>query len=609
VSDLTPLPVAVPLLVAALLVGLGPFVRRRVLDAVAILTAAAMTVLTVVLLAKAAGRPLVYWFGGWTPRDGVVVGIDFAVDPAGAALATLGALLMTAALVFTWRYFEAAGTLFHALMLVFLAALLGFCLSGDLFNVFVFFELLSVAAYALAGYRTENPGSIQGALNFAVTNSVGGFMVLSGIALVYGRTGSLNLAEIGRSLERAPADGLVVVAFVLLLAGFFVKAAVVPFHFWLADAYAVAPAPVCILLAGVVSELGLYAAARVYWTAFSGVLGGHAATLRAVLLGAATLTALLGALMCFLQVHLARLLAFATVSHVGLTLAGIALLEPSGLAGALVYLVADGLVKGSLFVCVGVVQYRFGTLDERSLYGRGRGEPVTFGLLLLGGLALAGLPPFGTFLGKVLMEHAAATAGHAWVAWLFVVASAVTAAAVLRVGLRVFAGWGPPPQGWMAPPPADVPPEPGSTAPKTYPTMLAPAAVLLAAALALGIVPGLAERAQAAAVRFSDRTGYAAAVLDDDRGPEVSASVASPAAGHLPAAVPLALLTVALAVALAAVPLRRGRGRGRRGAAIRGVLRATLALRRLHSGQVGDSITWLVVGTATLGGLLATLLR
>jgi multicomponent Na+:H+ antiporter subunit D len=139
--------------------------------------------------------------------------------------------------------------------------------------------------------------------------------------------------------------------------------------------------------------------------------------------------------------------------------------------------------------------------------------------------------------------------------------------------------------------------------------MLAPAAVLLAAALGLGIVPGLAERAQAAAVRFSDRTGYAAAVLDGDRGPEVSASVASPAAGHLPAAVPLALLTVALAVTLAAVPLRRGRGRGRRGAANRGVLRATLALRRLHSGQVGDSITWLVVGTATLGGLLATLLR
>src|SRR6266545_1240859 len=135
-----PLPVAVPLLLAALLV------------------------------AQAADHPLVYWFGGWTPRGGVVVGIDFAVDRAGAALATLAGFLMTSALVFTWRYFEAVGTLFHALMLVFLAAVLGFCLSGDLFNLFVFFELLSVAVYVLAGYCSEDPRSLQGALNFAVTN-------------------------------------------------------------------------------------------------------------------------------------------------------------------------------------------------------------------------------------------------------------------------------------------------------------------------------------------------------------------------------------------------------------------------------------------------------
>lgn len=131
-----------------------------------------MTGISVALLVQAAGHPIVYWFGGWTPRNGVALGVAFAIDQVGAALATLGGLLMTAALVFSWRYFEAVGTFFHALMLVFLAAVVGFCLSGDLFNLFVFFELLSVAAYALAGYRTEDPGSLQGALNFAVTNSV-----------------------------------------------------------------------------------------------------------------------------------------------------------------------------------------------------------------------------------------------------------------------------------------------------------------------------------------------------------------------------------------------------------------------------------------------------
>jgi multicomponent Na+:H+ antiporter subunit D len=622
VSLLPPWPVALPLLMAALLVGAGPFVRRRIADAAAIATAAATTVLTALLFARASPGPLVYWFGGWLPRNGLVVGIDFAVDAAGAALATLAGVLMTSALVFTWRYFEAVGTLFHALMLVFLAAVLGFCLTGDLFNLFVFFELLSVAAYALAGYRTEDPGSIQGALNFAVTNSVGGFMVLSGIALLYGRSGSLNLAEIGRVLERGPSDGLVVVAFALLLAGFFVKAAVVPFHFWLADAYAVAPTPVCILLAGVVSELGLYAAARVYWTVFAGVLAPHAAALRGVLLGAATLTALLGALMCYLQQHLARLLAFATVSHVGLTLTGIALLQPDGLAGALVYMVADGLVKAALFVCVGVLQYRLDTVEERALHGRGRGLTITFGLLLVGGLALAGLPPFGTFLGKALMEEAASRAGHGWVSWLFVVASAVSAAAVLRAGLHVFTGWSAPPGG-PGPAAAQAPGRTGASGPpepahdrggfepagsRTHPTMLAPAALLLLAALALGLLPGLSGRAQAAAERFSDQRAYAAAVLD---GVAAQPAAGAAAAVDLAQALPLAALTVVLAGVLAAtVPARRPRTRGpRRQAAWRGVARATLTLRRLHSGQVGDSIAWLVVGTAGLGALLTAALR
>ena len=232
-------------------------------------------------------------------------------------------MLFVAAFVFCWRYFIVIGPLFHALMLVFLAAMLGFSYTGDLFNLFVFFELLSVAAYALVAYDIEEEGPLQGALNFAITNSIGAFLILTGIALLYGRTGALNMAQIGEALAGQPADGLVVVAFTLMAVGFFVKAAVVPFHFWLADAYSVAPTPVCLLLSAAMSELGLYAFARVYWTVFSGALGGEEA-LEAVLIGAGALTALVGAVMCFGQRHLKRMLAFATVSHVGLFLIGIA---------------------------------------------------------------------------------------------------------------------------------------------------------------------------------------------------------------------------------------------------------------------------------------------
>ena len=378
VDALPALPVALPLLVAAVLVGLAPVCPRRVADTAALATAAVVTVCCLALLADSLDGPVVYWFGGWTPRDGIALGVAFAVDPVGAAVASLAGVLATAALTFSWRIFEAVRTLHHGLMLVFLAGIVGFCLSGDLFNMFVFYELFSVAAYALAGYRTTDPGSVRGALNFAITNSVGAILVLAGIALLYGRTGALNLAQLGQSLAGRPADRLVVVAFLLLMVGFFVKAAVVPFHFWLADAYALAPTVVGVLFAGVVSELGLYAVVRVYWTVFSDPLAGIEGLRGVMLLGAVT-TALVGGVMCLLQHHLSRMLAYATVSHVGLTLAGFALLGPAGTGGAVLYLVADGMLKGSLFISVGILDHHLGDVDELRLQGRGRHLAVAGG--------------------------------------------------------------------------------------------------------------------------------------------------------------------------------------------------------------------------------------
>jgi multicomponent Na+:H+ antiporter subunit D len=617
------LPVAVPLLVAAALVGLGPLVRRRLADTVAVATAAAVTALCAVLLARTAGGPVVYWFGGWTPRDGIALGVAFAVDPVGAGLATLAGALATAALVYSWRIFEAVGTLYHALMLVFLAAIVGFCLSGDLFNMFVFYELLSVAAYALAGWRTEDPGSLRGALNFAMTNSVGGFVVLAGIALLYGRTGALNLAQLGQSLAARPADRLVVVAFLLLLVGFFVKAAVVPFHFWLADAYALAPTPVGMLFAGVVSELGLYAVARTYWTVFSGPLPGSGG-LRAVLLLAAVATALVGGVMCVLQRHLARMLAYATVSHVGLTMAGVALLRPDGLGGAVLYLVADGLVKAALFVSIGLVQHHLREVDELALRGRGRHLPWAAALMVAGALGLAGVPPFGTFRGKALMEEAATAAGHPWLAAVFVVVAALTSAALLRAAGRVFPGLGQPaPEpaaGGAASDPARA--SAGGAAPaavgaaaaaaKAHPhlhgTLIGPAVALLAGALAVGLAPGLAGRVEAAAERFTDRPAYAAAVLQGAAAAEPGQAAAG---GHgvgalvLPGA--LAALSALLGLALAAgalLPERLPRWRPARALA-RAWRPAAAALAELHSGNIGDSVAWLVVGMAGFGTLLA----
>jgi multicomponent Na+:H+ antiporter subunit D len=602
VSQLAPLAVAVPMVVAALLVGAAALLPRPALDLGSILAAVAVAVMCALVLSDTTNGQVVYWFGGWTPKHGVALGISFAIDGVGAALALFVALLFVCAFVFSWRYFVVVGPLFHALMLVFLAAMVGFSFTGDLFNLFVFFELLSVAAYALVAYDIEEEGPLQGSLNFAVTNSVGAFSILIGIALLYGRTGALNMAQIGQELAGHSPDGLVIVAFTLMLVGFLVKAAVVPFHFWLADAYSVAPTPVCLLLSAAMSELGLYALARVYWTVFSGVLGPGQEALQAVLLGLGVLTAVVGALMCFGQRHLKRMLAFATVSHVGLFLLGLALFNAAGLAGTAMYVAADGLVKASLFVSVGVVQHRLGSVDELELRGRGRVLLVTGPLVVLCGLATASLPPFGPFFGKAMIDVAANDAGVVWLPVVFVLVSAITGAAVLRAAGRVFWGLGPRPDPVTVdqPGPPEADPELDYSHERVPLTMTVPALALAFAGLVIGLVPGLADAAERAAASFVDRAGYVAAVLGESARHHTAPSV-SPDALNVVYGGVASLLAVALAGAALYRERLLGAGEGATGAALE-------RLRGVHSGDVRDYVTWLILGFAVLGGIFAATL-
>src|SRR5205823_11964553 len=253
-------------------------------DSVGLVTALTVTVLCILLTVHTWQQPLAYWLGGWRPIHRVAIGISLSIDPLGAGMAAFASVLVAAALTYSLRYFDAVKGLFHALMLLFMAGMVGFCLTGDLFNLVVFFEVMSAAAYALTAYKIEERAPIQGAINFAITNSVAGYAMFLGVAMLYARTGALNMAQIGAALDGHGADALVVVAMVLLFLGFLTKAAAVPVHFWLADAHAVAPTPVCVLFSGVMIELGVYAVARLYWVIFAGPMQAHAVALRAILI-------------------------------------------------------------------------------------------------------------------------------------------------------------------------------------------------------------------------------------------------------------------------------------------------------------------------------------
>jgi multicomponent Na+:H+ antiporter subunit D len=598
VRQLAPLAIAVPLLVAALLAMFHSLLGRVVNDLLAIAAALASLVMLVLVTAHVAHGFEVYWFGGWHPRHGIAIGIDLAVDPIGAGLAAFVSLLMVLALIYSTRFIGVESPYYHVMMLTFMAGMVGFCLSGDLFNMFVMFELMSVSAVALIGYKVREQASLEGALNFAVINMIGSFLFLLGIGFIYAHTGALNLAQIGIALARAGNSRVVVVAFTLIVCAFLIKAAVVPFHFWLDDAYAVALAPVCILLAGAMSEMGLYGLARVWFSAFEPALSSHAATVRAILVATGLLTALWGGSMALKEDHLKRMLAFLTIGFVGVFLTGAGLLTEDGVAGTAVYVLGDGFGKALLFACVGILQTRFGKLGQRTLHGRGRGMRLVALLFLFGGFLLASLPPFGPFLGKSMIDDAALKVGYGFVPVIVMLASALAGGAVLAAGARVFLGWGDPLRDTDEAD-EDTTSETDELHERTPIVMLVPTVLLLVGALATGAWFGFADLAQSAAHVFVDFGSYRDSVFGVGRHLGAVSSSSPEWFDYLycAGATLLAILFAALAL--------WGRRAGR-------VLESTLAwldaatrpIQKLHTGRIGDYAAALVLGVAAFGVLM-----
>jgi multicomponent Na+:H+ antiporter subunit D len=605
VSWALPLPAVIPLIAAAVATAGDHVIPRRVSDAIGVVGAAAAFSFSLLILLASEQHTQLQWLGGWHPDGGAAIGIAFAADPLGAGMATLATGLVLASMLYSWSFLRDAARPYDVLMLLFGAGMAGFALTGDIFNMFVWFELMGVAAYALAGFEVSEVGPLQGAINFAVSNTVGAYMILTGIALLYARTGALNLAQIGHTLAGHRPDGLVIVALTLLVCGFLVKAAIVPFHLWLADAHAVAPAPVCVLFSGVMVVVGLLGVTRCYWTVFDASLAPQAHDVRGVLVALGVVTALLGATMAFLQRHLKRLLAYSTISHMGIALVGIALLDEKSLGGAADLLLSHGLLKASLFLCCGILLVRYGDIDELRLRGRGRSLPVLGVMFGLGALALSGLPYVGTYLGHAQIDEGATADGIEWVQPLLMIAAGISSGAILRAGARVFLGWGPASDPLLSPEPTESPPE--RTA--SMPALLGVTAVLLVLGLVVSLAPGLGQRVEQAAGRARDRIAYVDRVL---RGHLAPAPPRPPVAieGTKRDSVLYGIGGAVIAFALALVGLYRRR----LPALVRESLRAVLgpplgALRLAHSGIVGDYVAWITVGTAVVGGVWALLLR
>ncbi|MFC6790134.1 complex I subunit 5 family protein [Methylobacterium komagatae] len=576
-ATLVPLPVAVPLVVCASLLATAHLLPGRLPDILATLASLAVTALCALIASRAGDGTVDYWFGGWEPRDGVALGIGFSVDAASGWIAAFIGLLYTLTFVFAWGFFGRTHGHFHILMLLFLAAMVGFCFTRDLFNLFVWFEVMSVAAFALTAYHLEE-SALAGALNFTVVNSLAGFLMLGGIGLLYARAETLDFAGIAYAVAHAGRDPVVAGGFCLVAAALMIKGAAVPFQFWLADAHAVAPSPVSVIFSGAMVSMGVFGLAKL--TAF--VFAGSPQIQEAVptlMIGLGAVSAVLGGWMALLQRHLKRLLAFSTISHAGIMLTGIGALSSSGTGGLLVYVVGHGMVKGALFMIAGILLATRASIDEISLRGLGRGIGPAGAAMAIAALLLAGLPVGLLDYGSRLL-HGALEDAHPLALAANVAGAALTGAAVLRAAGRIFLGLGEDP-GDEAHAPSE---EEREKADRPLWLMLAPCCLLLVLDVAIptdwahALAPG--------------------AVVAFTRGTMTGALHEGPAwAGWL---------SVAAALLLAIYALFR---QHLPGAVVR-PLQATQsaparALEALHSGLIGDYVAWLALGLALMAGALA----
>jgi multicomponent Na+:H+ antiporter subunit D len=587
-----PLLLALPLLAAALARIPAIWRRRRVSGAIAIGAAATVAVLGGFLAVAGADVPTVHWVGGWEPREGVVVGVALVADGISAGFVAFAGAAVALALWHALGSYHRTGGMLEVLTLLLLVAFTGFVLSADLFSMFVFIELLGITVYALTASKVDDVAAVPAAFNLAVTSTIGAVLFLSGATLVYGAVGTPNLALAGERLAGAATTPAAAVGVGLLVAGLAVKAGLAPFHFGHLDSHTAARVPHAGLFGAVTVPAGLYGLARVQTLVVPGL--GAPDGLGPLLLGAAVLTAVVGGLLAVSQTHLKRLLACSSLAHVGIAAAGLALLSPDGLTGTVVYVVGHGALKLGLFLAVGVLLHRLGSVEVGDLLGRARQARGAALVLTVGGLLLAGLPPSGLFAGKAVIADAAHAAGHGWLVPVLYLSAALTGVALVRASVHLWSGW---------PLAADRvgrigegsretvgPPHEQRTAFGAVPV------VLVATSVVVVLVPGLLGGMAAATAGFADAGLHLTALSPD----LAAAGSGSPGvAGGEPEVWKPSSLAWGLAAAVVAgaggIGLAR-LGRRRSPSRLRGLGAPLVTLRRLHSGRVGDYTAWATLG-------------
>ena len=437
---LIPFFVAIPLISAFLIIILGKLVKgfHKVF---APLTLLALLIMAVIEFANLGQVPLYYTMGGWGAEGGFPVGIYLVLDGFSVIMLCVISLIGFIALFYSLSYIAkyTAESNYYALFCLIIAGMNGVVLSGDLFNLFVFLEVSVISSYALVAFgvgKTE----LEASFKYQVLGGLASMLILLAIGLIYWKTKTLNIADVRRVFEAGYDRPYYIFIQVLLISGFGLKAAIIPFHAWLPDAHSSAPSPISAMLSGVlIKAVGIYVLIRLFFNMF--VLSHEIAV---VITSLGAISMVIGSLLAIMQWDVKRLLAYSSISQVGYVIMalgmGMILLvkgdNPTAatlaIAGGIYHMVNHSVFKGLLFLNAGALEHRLDTRNLKEMGGLSKVMPVTSSTSFIASMSISGIPPFNGFFSKLIIIIAAINGKFYLLATLAVVVSIITLAYFLK---------------------------------------------------------------------------------------------------------------------------------------------------------------------------------
>ncbi|MFC2104959.1 complex I subunit 5 family protein, partial [Bacteroidota bacterium] len=357
-----------------------------------------------------------YVVGGWQPVNEIPIGIYLVLDGFSklviCIISIIGFLVSFYAISYISKYTSENN--FYALFCLMIAGMNGVVLSGDIFNLFVFLEISVIASYALVAFGVGK-NELEASFKYQVLGNIASFLILFSIALLYWQTKTLNIADISDILKTHESSVFLKFIQIMLITGFGLKAAIIPFHAWLPDAHSSAPSPVSAMLSGVlIKAIGVYVLIRLFFNMF--IINYEIGVVITVL---GTLSMVIGSLLAINQWDIKRLLAYSSISQIGYIMLGFGIgmmvitkggkesIAVLAIAGSLFHMVNHSVFKGLLFLGAGAIEYRTNTRDMNQLGGLSENMPITSTTSLGASMSISGIPPFNGFFSKLIIIIAA----------------------------------------------------------------------------------------------------------------------------------------------------------------------------------------------------------